>query len=80
MTNEELEAWAQTHYEIAAAIEQKSEDEKSEIRERQENYGMFAKHELAFELTVKFQEIHKDTEWDGEYIDVLDEFIKEHVK
>lgn len=76
----ELESWAETHYEISAAIEKKSKDENSEIHEVIRNNGMFAKHGLAFDLTRKFEKIHDGREWDGEWIDEIDKFIEENVK
>jgi hypothetical protein len=72
----DFESWHETHYEIASYFSDIFFDTcKQEIAENYANQGTGYLYELAKDLTNKFEEIHKDRVWDGEFIDEIDEFL-----
>ena len=79
MTNNfDLEDWAETHYEVTAAIERVSEAETEGIvNEMHTQYGIGGKWRLAFELTNEFIELYADVVWGEEldWFDTLEQFL-----
>jgi len=75
-------SWQETHFEVvsAIAIELFKDNTPSKLMaERYEAHGIGGMYELAKELTDKFEKKFKGKVWDGEWIDVLDDFIKEEL-
>ncbi len=73
-------SWAETHYEIVQSITidySKDEPASEIIKDVQEKYGHGGLYELSVELTDKFENLHKDTEFgvDLEFFDTIQEFI-----
>lgn len=62
----DLADWAETHYEISAAIATQEIDVAG---------GRGALWELSYKLTNKFQDLHAGYDWDGEFYDALESFI-----
>jgi len=75
--------WAETHYEIAAMIEtelgQTGRKTNPFLTRMYEKSGRAAKWELAYTLTNKFQTIHAETQWDGEWLETLEDFFKTEI-
>lgn len=73
-------SWIETHHEIvnAIAIQQQLEIGLSYQVACQRGTGGL--YELAEALTDKFETIHKDTEWDGEFYETIEEFLTEELK
>lgn len=71
--------WVETHFEVVARIAQELEYElyDTPVYRRYSEGGRGGLYELAEELTNEFQELHKDRVWDGEFFDVLEEFLNE---
>ncbi len=72
-------SWHETHYEIVQAItiEQTKEQPQGLAQERHDAQGHGGLYELAQELTDEFENKNKDREWDGEFFDEIDSFLKE---
>lgn len=74
-------AWHETHFEIVSAINSQlsiSEDNMSNrVKYAQGTGGLY---ELAEELTNKFEKMHQGREWDGDFFDEVEGFIKEELK
>lgn len=76
-----FKSWAETHYFVSAAIEHALDGDNyffeniNKARDIQEADGMFALTELAERLTDKFEEMNEKREWDGEWIEELDDFL-----
>jgi hypothetical protein len=70
--------WIETHYEISGAIylEFEKDNPTGLVAERHAAQGTGGLYELAEELTDEFEEMNKDREWDGEYIEELYSFIQ----
>ena len=75
-----LTSWIETHHEVvnAIAIQQQLEIGLSYQVACQRGTGGL--YELAEELTDKFETMHKDTEWDGEFYETIEEFLTEELK
>lgn len=75
-----LSSWTETHHEIVKVIGielNKDESNSKVINDRYAEQGTGGMYELAEELTDEFEELHKDTVWDGEFFDTIDKFIQE---
>ena len=75
-THGELEDFLETHYEVVVALEQLEESETNELLNKylSEN-GTGGKYMLAHFITEDFQREHANTEFDGNFIDVIEDFI-----
>lgn len=72
--------WQETHFEIVCAIAielNKDTFDSKVIADRHEAQGRGGIYELAEELTDEFEAKNEGREWDGEYFDEIDLFIKE---
>lgn len=73
-------SWQETHFEIVQAItlEMNKDNPAGIAAERQEQQGHGGLYELAEELTNKFEQKYKGTEWgiEIEFFDTIEEFIK----
>lgn len=79
----DLESYLETHFEVVSYIERYMlsvggsdyDDNTSPIIERHKAQGHGGLYELAKEWTDEFQSIHENTEFDGNWIDTIDEFL-----
>lgn len=72
-------SWHETHYEIVAEIERISnlDEPFGVVIERQEAQGHCGLYELAQELTDEFEMLFEGKEWDGEFFDEMEKFLKQ---
>lgn len=77
-----FDSWQETHCEIcfAIGIEANKQDPSGMVEQVREADGMGGLWELAKDLTDEFEKTNADREWDGEWIDTIDEFIKSKLK
>jgi len=71
-------SWRDTFYECAGAIERSLVGKDSEyavVRNTQEACGHAGLYDLAEKWADEFEALHAGREWDGEFFDVVDEFI-----
>lgn len=76
-------SWMESFFEITSVIAIELEKNKTDskiIAERYEVQGSCGMYELAEELTDKFENLHKGRDWDGEWIDTIDEFVKKELE
>lgn len=76
-----LTSYLETHFHVSHAIQAEASKDtpKGIVQERIEKQGTGGLYELAEELTDKFEELHKGREWDGEFFDEIDEFLKKEL-
>ena len=76
-----FESWYETFYEITHIIERhQDEGVKSLVWEVLGSQGRGGLYELAKKLTDKFELLHKDKEWEGEYFDEIERFLETELK
>lgn len=73
-----FDSWNETHFEVVQAItiEHIKDNPQGLVKERHEAQGHGGLYELAVELTNEFEELNKGREWDGEYFQEIEEFLK----
>jgi hypothetical protein len=84
---ERTDSWVTTHFLVTEnifSIERDSCD-ITKIDDVRSDGGMFAVADLALAITDQFEKKYKDVAWGeddryGDYVDVLDEFVKKSVK
>lgn len=71
-------SWQETHFEVVSAISLQANKDKpcKIIANIIENQGTGGLYELAEELTGKFEKLNQDREWDGEFFDEIENFLK----
>lgn len=68
-----FESWIETYYEIVSSI---NLNESNPVIEKiRDDKGIGGLYEFAELLTDEFETKYKDTEWDGEFFDMIEEFI-----
>lgn len=74
---QDLTSYLETHFCVVDRISQElSRDRlRGKVLFRYEVQGRGGVWELAQELTNKFEDLHKDTEWDGEFIDEIEKYL-----
>lgn len=77
MTKDQFESWHETHFEVVSAIILDAEREEASplITSVMEEYGTGGLYELAKSLTDEFEKLNASREWDGEWLDELEEFL-----
>ena len=80
-----FESWYETFYEIVGEIELIISDNgisfsTHPIMKYYCANGVGAMYELARDLTDKFELLHKDREWDGEFFDEIEKFLETELK
>jgi hypothetical protein len=72
-------SWMETHHEVVAfiTIQQHECRKGTPIYHRHESQGTGGLYELAEEWTDEFENTYKDTDWDGEFFDTIEEFLQE---
>lgn len=79
----DLETYLETHFEVVSYIESYMldvggsayDDNTSVIIDRHKAQGHKGLYELAKEWTDEFQSIHENTEFDGDWLDTIDEYL-----
>lgn len=70
-------SWAETHHEVVSEITQVMLGElPAKLEEIQLSQGTGGIWEFCITLTDDFEWKNKDREWDGEFYDEIEEFIK----
>jgi hypothetical protein len=74
----EAASWHETHYEVVQwiQIELCKDNPSGVIGDDYERHGTGAMYELACEWTDEFEELNAGREWDGEFFDELEAFVK----
>lgn len=77
MTEEELEEYLKTHYEVVKNLEYGLNGTYSNAKliSYYEKHGIGGIWELAKSITDDFQFIHRNREWDGEWLDELEKYV-----
>jgi hypothetical protein len=77
-----LTSWIQTHHEIVVMITLvlHKDDRNNPLVSEYEARGTGGMYELAEDLTNKFEELHKDREWDGEFFEEIEFFFDQEIK
>lgn len=75
-------SWQETHYEIVSFIqaELRKNFPSGLIGRRYEEQGTGGIYELSEELTDKFEQMNKDRNWDGDFFDSIEEFMKKETE
>lgn len=71
--------YLETHFEVVSAIVRQLDNEKSTSYHIRETQGLGGLYELAEELTDEFQEKYENYEFDGDFLDLIDLFLKDRV-
>lgn len=74
--------WTETHFEIVRAISNELQKDymTGEVKRVYEMQGIGGLYELAEQLTDEFEEMNKGREWDGEYLDAIQQFTIDKLK
>ncbi len=76
-TTRDISSYLETHFEIVKHLTQTADFSGSLSNMRRESQGIGGLYELAEDLTNEFEKLHKDKFWDGDFFDIMDEFLKE---
>jgi hypothetical protein len=70
-------SWYETHFEIVATLTAiaYSKNHPKRILDAMLNEGRCGLYTLACDLTTQFEAENQDREWDGEWWEVLDDFL-----
>ena len=81
LSSNQFNNWQETHFEIVDVIvqwlNQPKENIPNVILKVENTQGRAGLYDLAKEWTDEFEQLYKDKEWDGEWLDTIDEFIRE---
>lgn len=74
--------WHETHFEVVKAIvvQLQKDDLTGKVQEVYESYGYGGIYELAEDLTDQFESLYEGKNWDGEYLDTIDQFLSEKLE
>lgn len=72
--------YLETFFEIVDSLSMALNEEGSSVQEQYEQGGRGWLYETAQEWADEFQEKHAATEWDGEFLEVIQEFIEDKIK
>lgn len=72
-----FESWYETFYDIVVAFYTTKETPVLDLIENTKGRG--GMYEYAEQLTDDFELLTKNKNWDGEYLDKLDEFLKNKI-
>ena len=70
-------SWYETHHEIVEYIQRTADDETGMVHKTREGQGIGALYEMGQELTDEFEKLHAGREWDGEFLDEVEIFLKQ---
>jgi hypothetical protein len=69
-------SWQETHFEVVTYLTQILHYSGSISNLAREEGGLGRLYELAENLTNEFEWKYEDKEWDGDYLDTIDSFLK----
>lgn len=72
-----LTSYLETHFEVVSHLKIGVEQEGSALAEYYQKTGTGGLYELAKEYTDEFEQKNKGREWDGEFFDEIEAFVKE---
>lgn len=73
-----FDSWRETHFEIVQAITRAAQkDDSGIVKDRQMCGGFTELYTLAEELTDEFEDMNAGRQWDGEFIDEVEDFANE---
>jgi len=75
-------SWQETHFEIVSAIalEMQKDELSGKVKEFHDESGYGGLYELAEQLTDIFEKQNEGRDWDGDFRDVIEEFIEKYLK
>lgn len=73
-----LRSWMETHFEIVCFI-MAGDMTDGIIAELYEGGGIGTMYDLAFSLTEEWESMHQGRQWDGEWSDELQEWLKDRL-
>jgi hypothetical protein len=71
-------SWQETHFQVVMAITiamQQSEGSDNKAHRTSQRKGIGGLYTLAENLTDKFENLHKNRKWDGEFFDEIEKFL-----
>ncbi len=70
-------SWIETHHEVVIFITEhlRKENPDDVINRRSSIQGLGGMYELAEEWTDQFETFYKGHEWDGDFLDTIEEFL-----
>lgn len=70
-------SWHEAHFEVVSAISREvfSDSPRGVVSQTIETHGTGGLYELAESLTDKFESLHKEKSWDGEFFDEIVKFL-----
>lgn len=71
-----FESWKETHFEVVTHLTRSADFSGSLANKRREQQGIGGLYELADELTHEFESANVGRNWDGEFFDEIEEFLK----
>jgi hypothetical protein len=69
-------SWQETHFEVVTYLTQRLDYSGSISNLEREEGGLGRLYELAEDITDEFELKYEGKEWDGDYLDTIDEFLK----
>lgn len=74
-------SWVETYHEVVAFLEEMNnagnkEDDANPVEKFYDQTGKGGLYELAVQYTDEFEEKNKGREWDGEFFDEIEEFLR----
>jgi hypothetical protein len=75
-------SWQETHFNVVSiiAVNLSKVFVPASLSNRYLAQGIGGMYELAEELTDKFEKLNKGREWDGEFAEEIDEFVKKELE
>ena len=70
-----FDSWYETHHEVVSFLTL----EYARVAEIYEMEGTERMYELARELTDEFETLNKGREWDGEFFEEIESFLKQKI-
>lgn len=76
-----FESWSETHHEVVSTITliMNQEEYSIKLEKIQDEYGICGIWEFCISITDEFEELNRGREWDGEFFDEIEEFIRKKV-
>jgi hypothetical protein len=73
-----FETWMETFYEVTCYLHDTVSYSGTMANKTNESKGTGGLYELAEDLTDEFEKLYKDKEWNGEFLDTLNDFLRTH--
>jgi hypothetical protein len=74
--------WIETHHEVVLLLDNITGDIENypRLQDAWKHQGTGGMWELGEKITTEFCELHEDREWDGDWYDTLEDFVKTKCK